>query len=87
MNARELVAWNLRRLRVAKGVSVKQLAEEAGIHFTFLGRVERGTSNSSIDALEKLCGVLGVRLADLLRDPPKGETRPRALKPGRPRKQ
>ena len=87
MNARELVAWNLRRLRVAKGVSAKQLAEEAGIHFTFLGRIERGTSNSSIDMLERLCGVLGVRLADLLREPPKGEAKPHALKPGRPRKQ
>jgi len=83
MEARALVAWNIRRLRVAKGISQDDLAYASGVERAYVGHLERGTKNPTIQLLEKLAVALGCELADLLRVPPKGESEPRALTPGR----
>ncbi len=43
MEVRALIGWNLRRLRVAKGLSQERLALAAGIDRAYVGRVERGS--------------------------------------------
>jgi len=45
MNARALVARNLRRLRVRKGLSQEVLAVDAQIDRTYVSRLERGLEN------------------------------------------
>jgi DNA-binding XRE family transcriptional regulator len=42
---RQLFAANLKRERIALGLSQKALAHMAGVHRTFIGSVERGESN------------------------------------------
>jgi len=44
------------------------LAELTGLHRTYVGSVERGERNISIDNMERLAGALRVDLADLVRD-------------------
>jgi transcriptional regulator with XRE-family HTH domain len=49
-----LVARNIRRLRVARGLSQDMLAVDAGIDRTYVSRLERGLENPTVAALEKL---------------------------------
>lgn len=54
----------LRRLELA--MSQEQLAEDCGLHRTYVGSVERGERNVSIDNMERIATALQVDVADLL---------------------
>lgn len=65
---REVFASNLKRLRLAKGLSQEKLAERAGLHRTYVGSVERAERNISIDNIELLAHALQVTVAELLKE-------------------
>lgn len=83
MNGRDLVAWNVRRLRVEQGISQEQLAVDAGIDRTYVGGIERGTENPSVDVLDRLAGALSLHVSELFKEPRKGAPPPLPLKGGR----
>jgi transcriptional regulator with XRE-family HTH domain len=85
MEANALVAWNLRRLRVARGISQEQLAVDAGIDRTYVGGIERGKENPTVLILERLAAALESRITELFREPRVGSRPPRALPGGRRR--
>jgi transcriptional regulator with XRE-family HTH domain len=64
---RRSFAANLRREREALGLSQQALANLAGRHRTYVGSVERGERNISIDSVEALARALGVEAADLMK--------------------
>jgi len=64
--ARNIFARNLRKFREAANLSQEDLAEHAGLHRTYVGSVERGERNISIDNMERLANALSVRIIDLL---------------------
>lgn len=59
----------MRRMRHSKGWSQEDLAEEAGLHRTYVGAVERAERNVSIDNIERIANALGTSLSDLLERP------------------
>lgn len=63
---RGVAAANIRRIRLAFGWSQEALAHEAGLHRTFIGHVERGETNLSIDNLERLAHALKTPASELL---------------------
>lgn len=65
-SARHRFARNLRSKRTEMGFSQEVLAEEAGLHRTYIGSVERGERNVSIDNMERLARALTVDIVDLL---------------------
>lgn len=65
MDTRKIIGWNIRRLRVAKGLSQEKLALETGIDRSYVGRIERGTENVTVSALETLALVLDGPVAEL----------------------
>ena len=66
ISARITFARNIRRARLAQGLSQEELAELAALHRTYVGSVERAERNVSIDNMERIAHALGVRVADLL---------------------
>jgi transcriptional regulator with XRE-family HTH domain len=64
--ARRIFAVNLRRERKKCGLSQEALADIAGLHRTYVGSVERGERNVSLDKIEQLAQALGLEPADLL---------------------
>jgi transcriptional regulator with XRE-family HTH domain len=68
MRGRELVGWNVRRVRVAKGVSQERLAYDSGVDRSYLGGVERGEENPTVDVIERLAETLKVPIKALFED-------------------
>jgi len=83
MNGRALVAWNLRRIRVEKGLSQEKLAFDSGIDRAYVGGLERKEENPTVDLLDRLAGRLEVPLAEFFAEPPPGAKPPKPLKGGR----
>lgn len=65
---RVVLAKNLRDLREQHGWSQEVLADEAGLHRTYIGSVERGERNISIDNIDKLAKAFGITAASLLEE-------------------
>jgi len=86
MEARQLLAWNVRKIRVKKGVSQERLALDAGIDRAYFGRIERSEENLSLATVDTLAKALDVTVADLFRVPAPDEEMPKALRAGRKRK-
>jgi transcriptional regulator with XRE-family HTH domain len=83
MNARELVARNVRRIRVLRGISSETLAADADVDRAYTSRIERAVANPTIDVLARIAGVLGIEMADLFAIPGPQEGRPAPLPGGR----
>lgn len=56
---------NLRELRVQKGLTQEDLAFEAELDLTQIGRIERGVTNTSISIAYKLAKALKVNVKQL----------------------
>jgi transcriptional regulator with XRE-family HTH domain len=83
MNARELVAWNVRRLRVEREIAQEALAVDAEIDRTYVSRVERGMENPTVGVLERLAKALGVPITEFFTAPKPGAKLPPTLTGGR----
>ena len=56
----QTVGKRIRSLRRASGLTLEVLAERAGLHPNFLGLVERGTKNPSLDTMVHISSGLNV---------------------------
>jgi transcriptional regulator with XRE-family HTH domain len=70
------IGANVRRLRVAAGLTQGQLAERADMADATISRVERGRLEPSSTLISKLAGALRVKVDDLL-GTPKEASKPR----------
>jgi len=59
---------NIRRLRIARGLTQKQLAREAGCTDSHITQIEGGQVNPSLKRLRMIAGVLKVPVAKLLEE-------------------
>ena len=66
---RLILAANLRSSRKRLGISQEELADRAHVHRTYVGAVERGEVNLSVDNIHRLAVALGIPAADLLTGP------------------
>ncbi|ETK30683.1 helix-turn-helix domain-containing protein [Microbispora sp. ATCC PTA-5024] len=64
-----MIGDRLRELRTARGMSLRVLAEQAGVSATLLSQVERGVTEPSLTTLRRLAGVFGESIASLFEDP------------------
>lgn len=61
-----IFANNVRLIRLKLGLSQEELAELAGVHWTYIGMLERSEKNVTIYNIWRLACVLQVEAADLL---------------------
>lgn len=83
MKGRKLIAWNLRRLRVQKGISQEKLAADAMVDRAYLGGLERQEENPTVDLLDRIAKALSVQLGEFFLRPKAGEKPPGPLRAGR----
>lgn len=55
----------IRRLRTQNGLSVKQLAERAGVSSSYIYAIESGTRGTNIKKLSRIATALGVPLSHI----------------------
>jgi transcriptional regulator with XRE-family HTH domain len=55
----------VRELRAPLGLSQEDLAHQAGLHRTYIGAIERGERNLSIDNIYAIADALGCDVTDL----------------------
>jgi transcriptional regulator with XRE-family HTH domain len=81
MRGRELVGLNLRRLRIERDVSQERLAFDSGVDRSYLGGMERGEENPTVDILDRVATTLAVSIDELFA-PIEGKV-PKGLRRGR----
>jgi transcriptional regulator with XRE-family HTH domain len=66
----DLVAFGnrLRELRASADLTQEGLAHAAGLHWSYIGQIERGERNLSYINIRKLARGLGVTVAEMLPD-------------------
>jgi transcriptional regulator with XRE-family HTH domain len=74
-DTRTALASNLRRLRIARHLSLSQLARNTSLSKATLFGIEGGHGNPTIDTLTVLARALRTPIAELLQDTPVGELR------------
>ena len=83
MDGRARVARNVRRLRVAAGLSQEVLAVDARLDRTYVSRIERNLENPTVDTLDRIARALGVDLVEIVRETTASKGRLATLRPGR----
>ncbi|APO43049.1 transcriptional regulator [Paenibacillus xylanexedens] len=63
---RQLIGTRIRAMRNAKGLTQQKLADIAGLDYRYIGALERGERNFSIDTLEKVLIALDINLSELM---------------------
>jgi transcriptional regulator with XRE-family HTH domain len=66
---RRTVGLRLRQLREQQGLSQESLGDRAHLHRTYVGSVERGERNPSLDVFYALADALGVGIEQLFQPP------------------
>lgn len=59
------IGQRIRNYRVQKGYSQEKLAELSGCHPTYIGQVERGEKNATLESIEKISSALKIPLSTL----------------------
>lgn len=60
-----LLGKRLRSYRKKRNLSQEKLAELSGCHPTYIGQIERGEKNATVESIEKIAKSLGVSLSEL----------------------
>ncbi len=71
----DVLAANLRRLRIARHLSLSELARATQMSKATLSGIENGRGNPTVETLASLAGALRVSLGELLGELPLGEIR------------
>ncbi len=64
---RMILARNMRRLRLERDWSQERMAELSGLHRTYIGAVERGERNVSIDNIDRIARTFRMKISELLK--------------------
>ena len=61
----KVLGKRIRNYRTSAGLSQEKLAELSGCHPTYIGQIERGEKNATIESIEKIAAALDISLSRL----------------------
>lgn len=61
----KIVGQRIRNYRTQLGLSQEKLAELAGCHPTYIGQLERGEKNATLESIDKVASSLKISLSKL----------------------
>ena len=61
----KILGQRIRNYRTSKHLSQEKLAELSGCHPAYIGQIERGEKNATIESIEKIASALDVSLSKL----------------------
>lgn len=61
----KIIGQRIRNYRAQKGLSQEKLAELAGCHPTYIGQLERGEKNATLESVEKIASAMDISLSEL----------------------
>ena len=62
----KIIGQRIRNYRTQKGPSQEKLAELAGCHPTYIGQLERGEKNATLESVEKIASAMDISLSERL---------------------
>lgn len=64
-----LIGKNIRKIRKEKKISQEELSFRANLYLSYIGKLERGEVNVSIETLEKIASALETDIDKILERP------------------
>ena len=61
----KIIGQRIRNYRTQKGFSQEKLAELSGCHPTYIGQLERGEKNATLESVERISSALDIPLSTL----------------------
>ena len=61
----KIIGQRLRSYRTQQKLSQEKLSELSGCHPTYIGQVERGEKNATVESIEKISSALNIPLSQL----------------------
>ena len=61
----KIIGQRIRNYRTQKGLSQEKLAELAGCHPSYIGQLERGEKNATLESVEKIASAMDISLSEL----------------------
>lgn len=61
----KIIGQRIRNYRTEKGLSQEKLAEMSGCHPTYIGQVERGEKNATLESIDKIASAMDIPLPKL----------------------
>ena len=61
----KIIGQRIRNYRTQKGLSQEKLAELAGCHPTYIGQLERGEKNATLECVGKIASAMDISLSEL----------------------
>lgn len=59
------IGQRIRNYRLEQKISQEELAEKCGLHATYIGQIERGEKNATIESISKIAFGLSVPMSTL----------------------
>jgi transcriptional regulator with XRE-family HTH domain len=66
-NIQTALGERIRKLRKALEWSQERLAESSGMHWTYIGQVERGERNLTLQSIQAIAKALNLKISELFR--------------------
>lgn len=61
----ERFGCRLKEIRQEQSLTQEELAHKAGLNRTYIGDIERGEKNLTLESMDKLATALGIKIRDL----------------------
>lgn len=61
----KMIGEKLKKIREDKGLTLREVADKTGIHFTYIGKLENGQHKANLEMINKLCKFYNISVSSL----------------------